>query len=216
MDKQGKSISRLGANIWNCIPPSIRKLPKHSFNKHDCFLKNLSPTDDHPGLPYSIRASWRIKRKWWSDRRIKRGLCCVENRSLHSWSQTAGLKCRSQVTSQVTGQATGHRPQARSHAGQTTGHRSDHRSQTKTIGHWTKPFLIDILLYKNKTSQGTSIIFFLFWTLPNPTHEKIYSCWSGKEDLRYSVTKVGNEITKVCKITWFVRKNESQNEGLLR
>ena len=103
-------------------------------------------------------------------------------------------------------QVTGHR----------SGHRSDHRSHTKTIGHWTKLFLIDILLYKNKTSQGTSIIFFLFWTLPNLTHEKIYSCWSRKEDLRYSVTKVGNEITKVRKITWFVRKNESQNEGLLR
>ena len=107
-------------------------------------------------------------------------------------------------------QVTGHRP------GHRSGHRSDHRSHPKTIGHWTKLFLIDILLYKNKTSQGTSIIFFLFWTLPNPTHEKIYSCWSRKEDLRYSVTKVGNEITKVRKITWFVRKNESQNEGLLR
>ena len=80
------------------------------------------------------------------------------------------------------------------------------RSHTKTIGHWTKLFLIDILLYKNKTSQGTSIIFFLFWTLPNSTHEKIYSCWSRKKDLRYSVTKVGNEITKVCKITWFVKR----------
>ena len=83
------------------------------------------------------------------------------------------------------------------------------RSHTKAIGHWTKLFLIDILLYKNKTSQGTSIIFFLFWTLPNPTHEKIYSCWSRKEDLRYSVTKVGNEITKVCKITWFVKKKKN-------
>ena len=81
-----------------------------------------------------------------------------------------------------------------------------HRSHTKPIGQWTKLFLIDILLYKNKTSQGTSIIFFLFWTLPNPTHEKIYSCWSRKEDLRYSITKVGNEITKVCKIMWFVKK----------
>ena len=111
-----------------------------------------------------------------------------------------------QVPGQVTGQTTGHR----------SGHRSDHRSHTKTIGHWTKMFLIDILLYKNKTSQRTSIIFFLFWTLPKPTHEKIYSCWSRKEDLHYSVTKVGNEITKVRKITWFVRKNESQNEGLLR
>ena len=26
-------FSRLGAKIWNCIPPSIRKLPKHSFKK---------------------------------------------------------------------------------------------------------------------------------------------------------------------------------------
>ena len=43
-----------------------------------------------------------------------------------------------------------------------------------------------------------------------------YICLSRKENLRYSVTKVGNEITKVRKITWFVRKNESQNEGLLR
>ena len=84
--------------------------------------------------------------------------------------KAAGLKCRSLVTGQVTG----HRPQARSQVrpqatgpvtGQTTGHRSghtsDHRSHTKTIGHWTKLFLIDILLYKNRTSQGTSIIFFL-------------------------------------------------------
>ena len=111
-------------------------------------------------------------------------------------------------------QVTGHRPGYRSQAtgqvtGQTAGHRSDHRSHTKTIGHWTKLFLIDILLYKNKTSQGTSIIFFLFWTLPNSTHEKIYSCWSRKKDLRYSVTKVGNEITKVRKITWFVRKTKN-------
>ena len=57
----------------------------------------------------------------------------------------AGLKCRSQATGQVTGQTTGHR----------SGHRSDHRPHTKL-------FLIDILLYKNRTSQGTSIIFFLF------------------------------------------------------
>ena len=123
--------------------------------------------------------------------------------------KTAGLKCRSQVT----GHRSGYRSQA---TGQVIGQTTGHRSHTKTIGHWTKLFLIDILLYKKKTSQGTSIIFFLFWTLPNPTHEKIYSCWSRKEDLRYSVTKVGNEITKVRKITWFVRKNESQNEGLLR
>ena len=56
-------------------------------------------------------------------------------------------------------QVSGHRSQA---TGQVTGQTTGHRSHTKTIGHWTKLFLIDILLYKNKTSQGTSIIFFLF------------------------------------------------------
>ena len=30
------------------------------------------------------------------------------------------------------------------------------------IVHWTKLFWIDVILYKNKTSQGTSIIFFSF------------------------------------------------------
>ena len=124
--------------------------------------------------------------------------------------------CRSGVVTggakvQVTGHRSGHRSGYRSQAtGQVTGQITGH---TKTIGHWTKLFLIDILLYKNKTSQGTSIIFFLFWTLPNPTHEKIYSCLSRKEDLRYSVTKVGNEITKVRKITWFVRKTNLKMKG---
>ena len=71
---------------------------------------------------------------------------------------SAGLKCRSQVRLQVTGHRSGcrsdHRPQVRSQV----------RSQVtqKTIRHWTKLFLIDIKLYKNKTSQGTSIILFLF------------------------------------------------------
>ena len=75
---------------------------------------------------------------------------------------SAGLKCRSQVRSQARLQVTGHRPDYRSQAtgqvtGQTTGHRSghrsDHRSHTKTIGHWTKLFLIGILLYKAKEPQ---------------------------------------------------------------
>ena len=82
-----------------------------------------------------------------------------------SVTQAGGAKVQvtGQVTGQATGQVTGHRPQARSQVRlQVTGHRSNHRSHTKTIGHWTKLFLIDILLYKNKTSQGTSIIFFLF------------------------------------------------------
>ena len=47
---------------------------------------------------------------------------------------------RSQATGQVTGQATGQV------TGQITGH-------TKTIGHWTKLFLIGILLYKAKEPQ---------------------------------------------------------------
>ena len=68
------------------------------------------------------------------------------------------------------------------------------------IVHLTKLFWIDVIIhYKNKTSQGTSIIIiFLFWTLWNSTHGKIFSCWSRKEDLNYSVSKHGNKITKVC------------------
>ena len=72
---------------------------------------------------------------------------------------------RSQVRSQVTGhrpqvrlQATGHRSGYRP---QVTGHRSGHRSQ-KTIGHWTKLFWADVLLYKNKISQGTLMVFLSF------------------------------------------------------
>ena len=73
--------------------------------------------------------------------------------------KTAGLKCRSQVIGQVTGQVTGHRPQARSQVrpqatGQVTGQITGH-TQKQQAGHWTKLFLIDILSYKNITSQGT-------------------------------------------------------------
>ena len=52
----------------------------------------------------------------------------------------ARLKYRSQVRLQVTG----HRSVQRSD------YKSGHRSHTKTIGQWTKLFLIDILLYKSK------------------------------------------------------------------
>ena len=63
--------------------------------------------------------------------------------------------------SQVTGQVTGYRPQV---TGQVTGHRPQVRSQVtqKTIGHWKKLFWTDVLLYKNKISQGTLIIFLSF------------------------------------------------------
>ena len=100
---------------------------------------------------------------------------------------------RSQATGQVTGQTTGHR----------SGHRSDHRSHTKTIGHWTKLLLIGILLYKAKEPQ---LYFFCSELYQIPHMRKYIHCWSRKEDLRYSVTKVGNEITKVRKITCFLRK----------
>ena len=56
-------------------------------------------------------------------------------------------------------QVTGHRSQV---TGQVTGHRSGHRSHKKTIGHWTKLFWTDVLLYKDKTSQGTLMIFLSF------------------------------------------------------
>ena len=57
---------------------------------------------------------------------------------------------RSQATGQVTGQVTGHRAQVKP---QVT--HKNNRTLDKTV-------LDDMLLYKNKTSQGTSIIFFLF------------------------------------------------------
>ena len=45
------------------------------------------------------------------------------------------------------------------------------------IVHGTKLFgWIDVLIYKHKTSQETSIIFLNFWTLLNYTHGKILPC----------------------------------------
>ena len=42
LDKQGKSFSRLGAEMWNCIPLCIR---------NDCLLQILSQTNDYHDLP---------------------------------------------------------------------------------------------------------------------------------------------------------------------
>ena len=52
LDKQGKSFSRLGAEMWNCIPLCIRKLAKQSFGKkiNDCLLQILSQTKDNHDL----------------------------------------------------------------------------------------------------------------------------------------------------------------------
>ena len=66
----------------------------------------------------------------------------------------SGHRPRPQVRSQVTGYRSGYRPQV-------TGHRSGQRSQ-KTIGHWKKLFWTDVLLYKNKISQGTLMVFLSF------------------------------------------------------
>ena len=61
-------------------------------------------------------------------------------------------------------QVTGHRLQATGHRPQVTGHRPQVRSQVtqKTIGHRKKLFWTDVLLYKNKISQGTLMIFLSF------------------------------------------------------
>ena len=66
---------------------------------------------------------------------------------------------------QVTGHRSGHRSGYRSQAtGQVTGHRPQVKPQVTHKNNRTldKTVLDCILLYKNKTSQGTSIIFFLF------------------------------------------------------
>ena len=63
---------------------------------------------------------------------------------------------------QVTGHRSGYRPQVTGHRSQVTGQVTGHRSHKKTIGHWTKMFWTDVLLYKNKTSQGTLMIFLSF------------------------------------------------------
>ena len=65
---------------------------------------------------------------------------------------------------QVTGQVTSYRPQA---TGQVTGHRSGYRPQissqvTKNNRTLDKLFWTDVLLYKNKISQGTLMIFLSF------------------------------------------------------
>ena len=80
-------------------------------------------------------------------------------RHYKSASLSGGAKV--QVTghrSQVRSQVTGHRPQV-------TGYRSGNRPQATgqvTIGHWTKLFWTDVLLYKNKISQGALMIFLSF------------------------------------------------------
>ena len=74
------------------------------------------------------------------------------------WNGGAKVQVTGHRRSQVRSQVTGHRPQVRSQVRlQATGHRSQ-----KTIGQWTKLFWTDILLCKNKISQGTLMVFLSF------------------------------------------------------
>ena len=102
----------------------------------------------HFGNHDSLTMSQIISHGYFLELRIK-----IHNR------KSAGLKCRAQVTGQVTG----YRPQT---TGQVTGHRSQVIVQVtghkKTIGRWTKLFWTDVLLCKNKISQGTLMVFLSF------------------------------------------------------
>ena len=98
----------------------------------------------HFGNHDSLTMSQIISHGYFLELRIK-----IRNR------KSAGLKCRAQVTGyrpQTTGQVTGHRSQV---IVQVTGHK-------KTIGRWTKLFWTDVLLCKNKISQGTLMVFLSF------------------------------------------------------
>ena len=60
-----KSFSSLGAKIWNCIPPSIRNLPKQSFKLyiHDCFKSFHEHTNNYPVLPTLLGQMQRIQNR---------------------------------------------------------------------------------------------------------------------------------------------------------
>ena len=53
----------------------------------------------------------------------------------------------------------GAKVQVTGHRSQVTGHRPQVRSQVtqKTIGHWTKLFWTDVLLYKNKIPKSRNL-----------------------------------------------------------
>ena len=128
-------------------------------------LKNRLPIPFFETISWLSQVAQLLKRREFM-LEMKKGACARDQAEMvgfialrfPSSKKPAGLKCRSQVTGQVTGhrsQVTGHRSQVK---GQVTGH----RSHKKTIGHWTKLFWTDVLLYKNKISQGTLMIFLSF------------------------------------------------------
>lgn len=74
------------------------------------------------------------------------------------------------------------------------------------LGRWTKLFWIDVLWQKIKTSKAMQIILWLSLTVSNSTHGELFSCTSRKGDLRYSVSKFADWMTKGRKTTLFLRK----------
>ena len=83
------------------------------------------------------------------------------------------------------------------------------------IVHWTKLFWIDVILYKNKTSQGTSITFFSFEVYQIPHMGKYFHVDHARSTC---ITAYPNMVTKpqrYAKSRDLQEKNESKNEGLL-
>ena len=79
------------------------------------------------------------------------------------------------------------------------------RSHTKTIGHWTKLFLIDILLYKNKTSHGTLNIYFFCSELYQIPHMRKYIHVDHKGGLALQ-----------CNQSWWRNHKGTQNHVICR
>ena len=85
----------------------------------------------------------------------------VKGQSIFKKTNLAGITTGGAKV-QVTGHRSGHRSSYRSQVrpqatGQVTGQITGH---TKTIGHWKKLFLIDILLYKVKQAKEPQLYFF--------------------------------------------------------
>ena len=86
----------------------------------------------------------------------------------------------------------GYRPQVTGQVRSQVTHKNN-RTLDKAVLDWR--FTIQKL---NKPRNLDNI--FVLQTILNSTHGIIFSCWS------YGISKLRNEITKVCKIMWFVRK----------
>ena len=77
---------------------------------------------------------------------------------------------------------------------------------TSLVAYWTTQY--HWYTWQNCSGSGLMCYYFSLLNFINFRHGKIFLCWSRKEDLRYSISKLGHKITKVhvCKILWFLRK----------